>query len=56
MSELYLKQEIRKLVRNSTFKADIKMVCPIVKIMNMKYENMDNEKIRKIASEVISQV
>lgn len=55
MSEIYLKKEIKSIVRNAGIKADYKMVCPIIKIMNMKYENIDARKVRNIANEIISE-
>ncbi|WP_298752203.1 MAG: hypothetical protein ACNI28_07975 [Arcobacter sp.] len=54
MSDLLLKREIRKMVRESGFEKNSKMVCSILKVLNMKHKNIDTNKAHKIASEVLA--
>ena len=54
MSDLLLKREIRKVVRESGFEKNSKLVCSIVKVLNMKYKNIDSQKAHKIVSEVLA--
>ncbi|WP_174247223.1 hypothetical protein [Arcobacter sp. LA11] len=55
MSDITIKKEIRGVIRNSGFRANPKMVCSIVKIMNMKYSHIDNKKVASIANEIINE-
>lgn len=55
MSEIILKREIRGYIRNSGHVANSKMVCPIVKIMNMKYSHIDNKRVISLANEIINE-
>ena len=50
MSELLLEQEIKKIIATSGFKKDRKMVCPILKLLNMRYADIDNCKATEIAN------
>ena len=54
MSDLLLKREIRKMVRESGFEKNSKMACSIVKVLNMKHKNVDSQKAHKIASELLA--
>lgn len=55
MSEISIKREIRSFIRNSGYAVNPKMVCPIVKIMNMKYSGVDNKRVVLLANEIISE-
>ena len=54
MSELMIKREIRKLLRTSSLEINSKMVCPIVKLFNMKYGQVDNDHVASIAIKLIN--
>jgi len=53
MSELMIKREIRSFIRNSGLEVNFKMVCSIVKIINMKDNQVDNRRVRALANEII---
>ncbi len=55
MSDITMKKEIRGVIRNSGFEANPKMVCSIVKIMNMKYSDVDNKRVVCLANEIINE-
>lgn len=55
MSDIAIKREIRSYIRNSGFEANSKMICPIVRLMNMKHTEIDNKKVVFIANEIISE-
>lgn len=55
MSDITIKKEIRGAIRNSGFEANPKMICSIVKIMNMKYSDIDNKRVVCLANEIISE-
>ncbi len=55
MSDIAIKREIRSYIRNSGFEANSKMICPIVRLMNMKYSQIDNKKVASFANEIISE-
>lgn len=55
MSEIFLKREIRSYIRNSGHVANSKIVCPIVKIMNMKYSDIDNKRVISLTNEIINE-
>lgn len=55
MSNIMIKAEIRKYLRNSSIQPTQKMVCPIVKLINMKYDDVDSKKVASLASELISE-
>jgi predicted nucleic acid-binding protein len=54
MSDLLLKREIRKVIRESGFKKNSKMACSIIRVLNMKHKNIDKNKAYKIASEILA--
>ena len=54
MSELIMKKEIRSFIRNAGCEVNIKMICPIVKIINMKHNHVNNSRVRALANEIIS--
>jgi hypothetical protein len=56
MSDLVLKKEIRCFIRSSGLQANFKMVCPIVRLLNMKYKNIDNKKARFLANSIIDKI
>jgi len=55
MSELIIKNEIRKMLRTSSLEVSYKMVCPIVKLFKMKYANVDNKQVSSIAIKLINE-
>lgn len=55
MLDIRIKKEIRGVIRNSGFEANPKMVCSIVRIMNMKYSQVDNKKVINFANQVINE-
>ncbi len=55
MSEIMIKQEIRKYIRTSGFEVSSKMICPIVKLFNMRYKNIDSKQIVSLANIVINE-
>jgi hypothetical protein len=55
MSDIEIKRKIRTYIRNSGFEANSKMICPIVRIMNMKYSEIDNKKVVSFTNEIISE-
>ncbi len=54
MSESILRAEIKKVIRTSSLSVDYKMLCPIVKLLNMKYENIDNKQALALTKEIIT--
>jgi len=55
MSDITMKKEIRGVIRNSGFEANQKMLCSIVRIMNMKYSHIDNKKVVSLANEILNE-
>lgn len=53
MSDLSIKSEINRLVQESGFEKNLKMVCPITKIFKMRHPNIDSFKVSKIASDTL---
>ncbi|ADG92037.1 hypothetical protein Arnit_0371 [Arcobacter nitrofigilis DSM 7299] len=54
MSDLLLKREIRKVVRESGFEKSSKMACSIVKVLNMKHKNIDSSKAHLFAKQLLA--
>lgn len=55
MSDLLIKTEIRKMLRTSGQKVNHKMVCPILKLFEMKYGEVDRHHISSIAVKLINE-
>lgn len=55
MSELMLEREIRSIIRTSGYKASSKMLCPIMKLLKMKYKDIDNKDVTSIAVKIINE-
>ena len=55
MSEIRIRKEVRKFIRNSGLEVSSKMVCPIVKIFKMKYGEVDDRHISSIARKIINE-
>lgn len=53
MSDLILKKEIRKVVRESGFERSPKMVCSVIRILSMKHKDIDTKRISQIACEIL---
>ena len=54
MSDNILRAEIKKVIRSSSLSVDYKMLCPIVKLLNMRYENIDNKQALQLTKEIIT--
>lgn len=55
MSNIIIKKELRGYLRNSSLEVSHKMVCPMVKLIKMKYDNVDAKKVAIIANELINE-
>lgn len=55
MSTITIKKELRQYLRNSSLEVSHKMVCPMVKLIKMKYENVDPKRVASIASALIDE-
>lgn len=53
MSRLILRKEIRSVIRNSGQEANSKMLCSIVKLMNMRYKNLDKKTVISLTNELL---
>lgn len=53
MSNLILRKEIRSVIRNCGQEASSKMLCSIVKLMNMRYKNLDKQKVVLLTNELL---
>lgn len=53
MSNLILKKEIRSVIRNSGQEANSKMLCSIVKLMNMRYKDLDKQRVVTLTNELL---
>ncbi|MDD3442015.1 hypothetical protein [Sulfurimonas denitrificans] len=53
MSDLSIKSEINKLIAESGFAKNQKLVCPIAKIFKMRHPHIDTFKICKFASQAL---
>ncbi|WP_164970040.1 hypothetical protein [Arcobacter sp. CECT 8983] len=53
MSNLILRKEIRSVIRNSGQVANSKMLCSIVKLMNMRYKNLDKKRVVSLTNELL---
>lgn len=53
MSNLILKKEIRSVIRSSGQKVSSKMLCSIVKLMSMRYKNLDRKVVMTLTNELL---
>ncbi|MDP2892784.1 MAG: hypothetical protein Q8N78_00270 [Sulfurimonas sp.] len=53
MSDILIKNEINKLVEESGFKKNPKMLCSIMRVFKMRYSNVDDAKVFTIANELL---
>lgn len=53
MSDISIKSEINKLIQESGFKKNLKLVCPITKIFKMRHPDIDSFKISRFASDAL---
>jgi len=53
MSNILIKKELRNLIRTSGYEVSSNMLCSLVRIINMKYSNIENERVVFIANEII---
>ena len=53
MSNLILRKEIRSVIRNSAQEANSKMLCSIVKLMNMRYKDLDKQRVVTLTNELL---
>lgn len=53
MSDLLIKNEINKLLEESGFKKNPKMLCSIIRVFKMRYSNVDDTKVHSIANELL---
>lgn len=53
MSDIVMKNEISKLIRESGFEKNPKMLCSIVRVFKMRYSNIDGVKVCKFANEIL---
>ncbi|HUH42282.1 MAG TPA: hypothetical protein VLZ29_04130 [Sulfurimonas sp.] len=53
MSDLAITSEIHKLIEESGFAKNKKLLCPITKIFKMRYPHVDSSKVCFIAGEVL---
>lgn len=55
MSNILIKKELRNLVRNSGYEASSNMLCSLVRIITMKYSNIESQRVVCIANEIIKE-
>lgn len=53
MSDILIKNEIKKLIRESGFKKSPDMICPIMRLFKMRYSNVDSAKVYTIANKLL---
>lgn len=53
MSAFAIKNEINKLINESGFKKNPKMLCSITRIFKMRHPNIDSFEVCKIANEIL---
>ena len=54
MSDLIMKKEIRKAIRESGVTKSPKMVCSVVRLLSMKHKDIDVAKASTIAKELLA--
>lgn len=55
MSNILIKKELRSLVRNSGYEANSNMLCSLVRIITMKYSDIESQRVVCIANEIIKE-
>ncbi|MEK6659897.1 MAG: hypothetical protein AABY36_09475 [Campylobacterota bacterium] len=53
MSDVAMKSEIDKLIKESGLLKHPKMLCSIVKVFKMRYPDIDDARVCKFANEVL---
>ncbi|MFT5662306.1 MAG: hypothetical protein ACI9TV_002956 [Sulfurimonas sp.] len=53
MSDIELKSEITLLVNNSGYSKSKNMICPIMRIISMRYKNIPAQQIYKITKSIL---
>ena len=53
MSDIAITSEIHKLIKESGFAKNKKLLCPIKKIFKMRYPHVDTSKVCLIAGEIL---
>lgn len=53
MSDIAIKSEINKLIKESGFQKDQKMLCSITRVFKMRYPSLDNHRVCKLANEIL---
>lgn len=56
MSETIIKRDIRMFIRTSGFEVSSKLICPIVRLLNMRYSHVDSKKAALLTSEIIEEI
>lgn len=55
MADSLLKTKIHRLISDSGLPKSQRMLCPIVKVMQMRYRAVPKEQVRKAAKEVLAE-
>jgi len=53
MSDVQLKSEIESLVKKSGYKKSKNLLCPIMKIISMRYRDVPKKQIHKAALSIL---
>jgi hypothetical protein len=53
MSDIAMKSEIDKLIKESGLLKHPKMLCSIIKVFKMRYPDIDDAKVGKFANEIL---
>lgn len=53
MSDVQLEVKISKLVAQSGFRKSDEMICPIMKIIQMRHKNISKDQVLRIAKSVL---
>lgn len=56
MSEIIIQSKIKKYIKSSGLEVSSKMVCPIVKLFNMKYKNIDSLQVATLTNKIIKEM
>jgi hypothetical protein len=53
MSDIAIQSEINKLIQESGYKKDKKMLCSITRVFKMRYPSLDNLRVCKLANQIL---
>lgn len=53
MSDIAMKSEIDKLIKESGLSKHPKMLCSIIRVFKMRYPDIDDNRVCKFANEVL---